>query len=209
MIFKTRAVLPRGSGQRMRARRRFTYSHSLGCSLMTVGSTALVSNWGAFFAAKTLGDPHPRAVAAWIGHPLKGPWSDHLLGQDLHRRPAPADAARQLRRAYAALLFLPEIVLDYAVFQRGIAYCYQASPRTEHLNSLPQRRFQVLQFVVDGDAQCLEGAGGRVDLATPSSQGLFDDPDEVKRGGDGAAGDNVVGDLAAGPLLSVFKDQAR
>ena len=78
-----------------------------------------------------------------------------------------ADAHRRPRRADALAGLLPHKLLHQAVFQRVIADDDQPSFETQYVHRLPQTLLQVLQLLVHGYPERLEGLGGRVYLAPP------------------------------------------
>ncbi len=78
----------------------------------------------------------------------------------------------------------------------------QAPAVAQDLDGLLQGGGQGAQLVVDGDAQGLEGAGGRVDAAAGAADGPGHHGGQLRRRGDRAGGDDGAGDAPAGRLLA-------
>ena len=87
----------------------------------------------------------------------------------------PAGAFHGFRRADAVLGFFLHELLDDPVFQRMIADNHQSAAESQQADGLIQSRFQIFHFVVNDDAQGLEGPGGGMNFAVSSADGLFHD----------------------------------
>src|SRR3954454_9343388 len=97
------------------------------------------------------------AAAARIGTLLGIRCDDRLLGHDAQARLRTTAADRQPWGTDAATALRLEELLDDAVFERMERDHRQPPARRQRVERLGQRLAQPLKFVVDGDAQRLEG----------------------------------------------------
>src|SRR5579885_152805 len=81
---------------------------------------------------------------------------------DTYPCPVLADAERRLRRTNTIARLGLEEAFDDAILQGMEADDGEPPAGRQQVQRLRQHLLQMLEFVIDGDAQCLEGAGGRV-----------------------------------------------
>ncbi len=117
--------------------------------------------------------------------------------------------ARSARQAPGAL---SEEGLDDAVFQRMEGDHHQPAALAQHLLGGLQTGLQFVQLGVDGDAQGLKGAGGRMHLGpAPAAQGALDGVGQVQGALErrlGPAAGQGGGDAARLALLTIEPENA-
>ena len=115
--------------------------------------------------AELLGDAQARRAGARIGGDLGGRRQHRLAREVAQRGGALLGARRRMtRRAGRAAGAGAHEFLDRAVFQRMERDDGQPAARRQHLLGGGEAALELAQFVVHGDAQRLEGAGGGIAL---------------------------------------------
>ncbi len=103
-----------------------------------------------------------------------------------------------------------EELLDDAILERMEGDDHQTTAGLQHPLGRNQRRFQFAELVVHRDAQRLEGARRRVDVAGLGAHDAADDVGKALRRGDRgfrALADDGLGDMARQALLAIGVDE--